>query len=167
MQLIQVLEKVLQEIEEIQHKNNENYMLVQECEAGKSNISRKIDCAANNGFQRCAEKIKEIIRTHMEDEPVSNPDKLDDGWIPVEERLPEPGIYLVSCDDKEYPVKRMRMKGICFYDHNGIYGGQVYAWMPLPASYQSQNCGSKDCPYNKETACPAREGYLGYEEEKR
>ncbi len=57
-------------------------------------------------------------------------------WIPVSERLPEPGIYLVTCDDKDYPVKRMRMKGICFYDHNGIYDGKVLAWMPLPEPYK-------------------------------
>ena len=57
-------------------------------------------------------------------------------WIPVRERLPEPGIYLVTCDDKDYPVKRMRMKGICFYDHNGIYDGKVLAWMLLPEPYK-------------------------------
>ncbi len=57
-------------------------------------------------------------------------------WIPVSERLPEPGIYLVTCDDKDYPVKRMRMKGICFYDHNGIYDGKVLAWMLLPEPYK-------------------------------
>ena len=57
-------------------------------------------------------------------------------WIPVSERLPEPGIYLVTCDDKDYPVKRMRMKGICFYDHNGIYDGKVLAWMLLPEQYK-------------------------------
>lgn len=57
-------------------------------------------------------------------------------WIPVSERLPEPGMYLVTCDDKDYPVKRMRMKGICFYDHNGIYDGKVLAWMPLPEPYK-------------------------------
>ena len=57
-------------------------------------------------------------------------------WIPVSERLPEPGIYLVTCDDKDYSVKRMRMKGICFYDHNGIYDGKVLAWMPLPEPYK-------------------------------
>jgi hypothetical protein len=59
-------------------------------------------------------------------------------WIPVngeKGRLPEPGVYLVSCDDKESPVQRMRMKGICFYNHYGIYDGNVYAWMPLPDPY--------------------------------
>ena len=82
------------------------------------------------------EKAMQIIRSHMENEPVSNPNKLNDGWIPVEERLPDPGVYLVSCDDKDYPVKRMRMKGICFYDHEGIYDGKVYAWRSLPEPYQ-------------------------------
>lgn len=59
-------------------------------------------------------------------------------WIPIEEHLPGPGLYLVSCDDKAYPVKRMRMKGVCFYDHEGIYDGKVYAWMPLPEPYRKE-----------------------------
>lgn len=57
------------------------------------------------------------------------------GWIPCSNRLPEPGIYLVTCDDTDYPVKRMRMKDLLFYDHNGIYDGRIYAWMPLPEPY--------------------------------
>lgn len=89
--MMRVLERILQEIEEIQDKDNENYMLAQEREAGKSNITRKIDYAYSSGFQRCAERIKEIIYSHMEGA----------GWIPAEKRLPEPGIYLVSYDDKE------------------------------------------------------------------
>ena len=33
----------------------------------------------------------------------------NDGWIPVEERLPDENrIYLATCDDAEVPVKQMR-----------------------------------------------------------
>lgn len=117
---MQVLEKILQEIEDFKKQ--------------KFSVIHPMNIDAIGAW--CCDKIAEIIRSHMEDEPVSNPYKLDDGWIPVEERLPEPGVYLVSCDDKEDPVKRMRMKGICFYDHNGIYDGEVYAWQPLPAPYK-------------------------------
>lgn len=76
----------------------------------------------NEEYQKMAKELAELRQQNR--------------WIPVSERLPEPGIYLVTCDDKDYPVKRMRMKGICFYDHNGIYDGKVLAWMPLPEPYK-------------------------------
>ena len=110
---MRVLEKILEEIDAEAQKQKE--------------ISKEI--YGTHGWNVYAMAIsiaKDIIRRHLD----------DDGWIPVEERLPEPGIYLVSCDDKDYPVKRMRMKGICFYDHEGIYDGKVYAWQPLPKPYQ-------------------------------
>ena len=73
----------------------------------------------------------DIIRKHT-----------NDGWIPVEERLPdENGIYLATCDDAEVPVKQMRYEkdvkpnGL-FYDVYGIYDGKVYAWRPLPDLYR-------------------------------
>lgn len=62
--------------------------------------------------------------------------KMLTGWIPVTERLPEVGIYLVTCDDEKYPVKVMRFKEsedtILWYTSRGIYDGRIYAWMPLP-----------------------------------
>lgn len=64
------------------------------------------------------------------------------GWIPVSERLPKDGIYLVTCDDEDYPVKRMRLKrsvGIpIWYISRGIYDGRVFAWMPLPEPYKPE-----------------------------
>lgn len=75
----------------------------------------------------------DIIRKHT-----------NDGWIPVEERLPdENGIYLATCDDAEVPVKQMRYEkdvkpnGL-FYDVYRIYDGKVYAWRPLPDLYRSE-----------------------------
>ncbi len=77
------------------------------------------------------EDVEKIIRKHM-----------NDGWIPVEERMPEEsGIYLATCDDAEVPVKQMRYEkdvkpnGL-FYDVYGIYDGKVYAWRPLPDLYR-------------------------------
>lgn len=78
--------------------------------------------AINEEYSKMAKELAELRQQNQ--------------WIPVSERLPEPGIYLVTCDDKDYPVKRMRMKGICFYDHNGIYDGKVLAWMLLPEPYK-------------------------------
>ncbi|MDO4314095.1 MAG: DUF551 domain-containing protein [Eubacteriales bacterium] len=126
---MQVLEKILREIEE---RINDMTSEARECEEMEEYTEAEVIDQTINGLNIASN----IIRSHMGDEPVSDTYKLDNGWIPVEERLPEPGVYLVSCDDKEYPVKRMRMKGICFCDHNGIYDGKVYAWQPLPAPYR-------------------------------
>lgn len=50
------------------------------------------------------------------------------------------GIYLVTCDDEEYPVKRMRFKKEdeydLWYDDYGIYDGVIFAWQPLPKPYK-------------------------------
>lgn len=63
-----------------------------------------------------------------------------DKWTPVEKLLPEEGVYLVSCDDEDYPIKLMRLKRETdgtkpFYTSQGIYDGAVYAWMELPDQF--------------------------------
>lgn len=70
--------------------------------------------------------------------------KKDNDWIPYSvQNIPKKeGIYLVTCDDKEYPVKRMRFKkedeyGI-WYDEYGIYDGVIFAWQPLPEPYKEK-----------------------------
>lgn len=82
-------------------------------------------------IQKCFDKLAAYEDTGLEPEEVERL-KAEREWVPVKERLPEPGIYLISCDDIDYPVKRMRLKNGCFYDRYGIYDGEVFAWMPLP-----------------------------------
>ena len=48
----------------------------------------RLDVIANEtaeAFIEAYKECQEIICSHMEDEPVSNTDKLDNGWIPVGE----------------------------------------------------------------------------------
>ena len=98
---------------------------------------------------------KDIIRSHMGDVPKCREcsrrkwyqkgfedSKKDNGWIPyTEQNMPKKeGVYLVTCDDEEYPVKRMRFKkedeyGL-WYDDYGIYDGVIFAWQPLPKPYK-------------------------------
>ena len=71
---------------------------------------------------------KDIIRRHM-----------NDGWIPVEERLPEKEYYTALClTDKNH---------YCVAVYNGEYGfrtgdidveGAIIAWRPLPEPYRSE-----------------------------
>lgn len=98
---------------------------------------------------------KEIIRSHMDDVPkcgecsrrkwyqIGYEDgKKEDGWIPYTiQNIPKKeNVYLVTCDDEEYPVKRMRFKkedeyGL-WYDNYGVYDGVILAWQPLPEPYK-------------------------------
>lgn len=75
-------------------------------------------------------EVKEIIRSHMDE--VKN-----DGWIPVEERLPEDErMVLVTCQTK----KGIRSTNKAYYDgafwHGSGSMSSVTAWCPLPEPYK-------------------------------
>lgn len=76
--------------------------------------------------------VKAIIRSHMDEAK-------NDDWIPyTEQNIPKKeGIYLVTCDNKEYPVKRMRFKENLWYWYYGIYDGRILAWKPPPEPYRA------------------------------
>lgn len=86
------------------------------------------------------EKVKEIIRDHIIDKGT------DDGWIPVEERLPEEKISPVTMDFYEYLVTarfgnvidvRCYKYGDGHWWHGpGIVDKYVVAWQPLPEPYR-------------------------------
>ena len=117
-----VLEKILEEIEKEQN-------------------SYQADHAWN--YSKGLEYAKEIIRSHMDEA------KHDD-WIPyTEQNIPKKeGIYLVTCDDKEYPVKRMRFKENLWYWTYGIYDGRILAWKPLPGPYRAADDSKPDWKEN-------------------
>lgn len=79
-------------------------------------------------------RAKEIIRRHM-----------NDGWIPVEERLPEEEYCTVLCvTDKNY---------YCVAVYNEKYGfrtgdinveGAIIAWRPLPDPYRPERSDNHD-----------------------
>ncbi len=93
------------------------------------------------GATGMATEISSIIRSHMDDVPkcgecsrrkwcqIGYEDgKKNDGWVPyTSQNIPKKeNVYLVTCDDEEYPVKRMRFKkedeyGL-WYDNYGVYG---------------------------------------------
>lgn len=123
-----VLEKILEEIEQEAMTNKE--------------IGRK----------QCEGMIKamDIIRSHM-DEVENN------GWIPVEERLPKgKGWYQCTCSDNDiwnkdivrdlyyYPEIKEFVDNIR-YENNGLKNIKKYywtkyvtAWQPFPESYKPE-----------------------------
>ena len=114
---MQKLEKILEEIE---------------LEKKRASLSR--DCSNEYAVIEISllEKIENIIRNHM-----------DDGWIPVEDRLPKTNAdgmsedVLVSFEESNYII-------IAFYNSSERrwnihiprpYIGRVIAWRPLPEPY--------------------------------
>ena len=116
-----VLEKILEEIKEATFQEDAPIYM------GDMEV---------DGYVR-ASRIEEIIRSHMNDVTDTNVGSKS-GWIPyTEQNTPsKDGIYLVTCDDIEYPVKRMRFKGGLWYWTYGIYDGKILAWQPLPEPYK-------------------------------
>ena len=112
---MQELGKILEEIE--QAKRGPWYRL------SNYDVKHKLDGAIN--------RIADIIRENM-----------NDGWIPVEERLPEESMNSVIGWDE------LRER-CCFVQY---YGGRwmlradrepvnIIAWRPLPETYQAERSG--------------------------
>lgn len=140
-----VLEKILEEIKEAFDENIDDI----EDSAGIHHFA--IDSFTAWYIAR------KIIRSHMDEVPkcgecsrrkwyqIGYEDgKKEDGWIPyTSQNIPKKeNVYLVTCDDEEYPVKRMRFKkedeyGL-WYDNYGIYDGLILAWQPLPEPYKEE-----------------------------
>ena len=142
-----VLEKILEEME------NESQLAHEEMRRCVRGNPLQFDEV--KGYARAMEYVVDTIRSHMDD--ILNcgecsrrkfymqgyeDGKKENGWIPyTEQNMPKKeGIYLVTCDDEEYPVKRMRFKkedeyGL-WYDDYGIYDGVIFAWQPLPEPYK-------------------------------
>lgn len=79
-------------------------------------------------FNRDIEYLKGIIRKHM-----------NDGWIPVKERLPEEEYYLALCVTNE--------DHYCVAVYNKTHGfrtgdiytvGEIVAWRPFPELYRPE-----------------------------
>ncbi len=85
-------------------------------------------------FNRDIEYLRNFIREHM-----------NDGWIPVEERLPEvpemenvyPEFNVMIEGAKTPTTLNYSNEGIWFDDYRNVYN--VIAWQPLPEPYIPRN----------------------------
>lgn len=115
-----VLEKILEEIKEIEKKFV---------------VGHEVLFAL--GAAGMATEIEDIIRSHMDE-------VADDSWIPVSERLPEmpEGTEDDDCPEFNVMIKETDKATTLKYSPDGIWFddfGEVYnveAWKPLPEAYK-------------------------------
>lgn len=127
---MQALEKILKEIKEVEKKFV---------------VGHEVLFAL--GATGIATEIEEIIRLHMNDED-------NNGWIPVEERLPEVPKELEDAHCPEFNVtikgaeKATTLKyswdGAWFDDNGNVYN--VIAWRPLPEPYKPKKLQTEEKP---------------------
>lgn len=62
---------------------------------------------------------------------------MEQRWIPVAERLPEDGIYIITFDG-EFDGQKKVFTGMCGIENGRWWDedGYVTAWMPLPEPYR-------------------------------
>lgn len=147
-----VLEKILEEIEEkFKTADGEKCDCEELCDVEDWYDSGYID-----GQLSAHEKCMDIIRSHMDDVPKCGEcsrrkfymqgyedGKKDDGWIPVEERLPEEDerykgrkaidVLVTTANGRVTKVQR-QSKYDCWC-WGRIYG-EPTAWQPLPEPYK-------------------------------
>lgn len=140
-----VLEKILEEIKErIEKLNMADNMCRENAERNRNFEGMKYFQSLMFATERAESIIEDIIRSHMDEVNDTNVGSKS-GWIPyTEQNTPsKDGIYLVTCDDIEYPVKRMRFKGGLWYWTYGIYDGKILAWQPLPEPYKGKEAAGE------------------------
>lgn len=115
---------------------------MQELEKILEEISRQMELSTSKEYRRgwnaCKDRLMNIIRKHM-----------NDGWIPVEERLPEEKkSVLVQWEkyDRHLNVTLTYLdvmwledeEDVVFETINGIPNGRVIAWRPIPEPYRPE-----------------------------
>lgn len=149
-----VLEKILEEIE----RTRKSIIDMSDEEPELVDVEDWFDDGVDQGKLIAYEVAKEIIRSHMDDISRENNQENtrlprdNDGWIPVEERLPEP-----SCDvlvqwekyerytdtiytymDKMWFDSMDENGNAIFETIGGTPNGKIIAWQPLPEPYRPE-----------------------------
>lgn len=144
---MQVLEKILEKIEKEFDKRIGTQLGII---AGIENEVYRYGYAKSlDAYQQSKLLITDIIRSHMEDESVSNPNKLDNGWIPISSgKLPEEKTNPITYDFEEYEVtfQSDNVRDIRHYKFGrghwwhgpAIVDKYVTAWRPRPEPYQEK-----------------------------
>lgn len=114
-----VLEKILKEIKEVEKKFV---------------VGHEVLFAL--GATAMTAEIEEIIRSHMEDATISKTESVrNDGWIPVEERMPKELERVIAWD--RYRKRTIIVRYACGAFVYNYYTEplDIIAWQPLPEPY--------------------------------
>ena len=126
--------------------------ILEEIDREKKRASLSPDCSNEHAVTEIIllEKIEKIIRKHM-----------NDGWVSVEERMPEEKINPISRDFYEYQVtaKFGNAKDVRYYRYGnghwwngpGIVDKYVIAWRENPEPYRQEQPDT--CKYTGGSCC--------------
>ncbi len=128
-----VLEKILKEIKEVEKKFV---------------VGHEVLFAL--GATGIATEIEKIIRSHMNDED-------NNGWIPVEDGLPEEGkevlaqfvvrvVHTNNTVDEEVYIHPLYYENGVWQSFAGVPNGKVEAWCPLPKPYKPKKLQTEEKP---------------------
>lgn len=124
-----MLEKILEEMKKIKDGNRKETLYAKYPPKGEQEkILNGYSQGYEDGTDNFYNAMVDIIRKHI-----------NDGWIPVEERLPEDEeMVLVTCQTKTGRKSVNRAwYGEGFWHGTGSMSG-VIAWRPLPEPYQPE-----------------------------
>ena len=131
-----VLEKILEEIEErlnmvesIPVNEDDDFLDGEECyEDGRT-----------QGRFKELLWCRDIIRSHMDEARDTNVPS-NDGWIPVEERLPEETDYYLVQLSRKLPNEDYSDRVVVLFNGEEkefeCYANLIIAWQPLPERYK-------------------------------
>lgn len=130
-----VLEKILKEIEErlnmvesIPVNEDDDFLDGEECyEDGRT-----------QGRFKELLWCRDIIRSHMDEARDTNVPS-NDGWIPVEKKLPEEKMEVLCCFENgtvQSLWQNWKNDGLGDYFDDDLFPAEVIAWQPLPKAYR-------------------------------
>lgn len=135
---MEILEKILEEIKRIKDGNRKEKLYAKYPPNSKDQeVLNAYSQGYEDGTDNFYNAVEEIIRKHM-----------NDGWIPVEERLPEVDEDTEeTIEDDDCPEYIVTIRGASesttlkyspdgtWFDENG-YVYNVIAWRPMPEAYR-------------------------------
>lgn len=129
-----VLEKILGEIE----RTRKSIIDMSDEEPELVDVEDWFDEGVDQGKLIAYEVVKEIIRSHMDEAKDINVPS-NDGWIPVEEKLPEEKTEVLCCFENgtvQSLWQNWKNDGLGDYFDDDLIPTEVIAWQPLPEPYK-------------------------------
>lgn len=121
----------MQELEIVREKIQNHYRVVRTDE----------DLEWNRAIDLCTNIINAHL-SHENDPEIERSSRDNDGWIPVEQRLPEKDGFYIATIDGEIIGEDDPFVGLAEFDRGDWYDNEDYtrviAWRPLPDPYRPE-----------------------------